>query len=157
SVFKGGVQHAVRLDYRRAARHGHYWRFGADVTESDPAGNWLEIPVHAEMGPFWRTVTARRVRLQAPGARGGRNAPSRVGRIREYLRFRYPMKLDFCRMTARELTSMMLRILDADRRDPGTPRPVVAIGHTKDPIDLDAVDAFLAFLARRDVRVSTFA
>jgi hypothetical protein len=157
SVFKGGVQHCHRLDYRRALRNGYYWPFASDVNVPDSAGPWVEIPVYTEMVPFWRMLTAKRVGLQTKGASAGRDARHTLGRFRDYIRLRYPLKLDFCRMTLEELTSMMRRIIHADREEPGPLRPVVAIGHTKDLTDLEAVNSFLAFLGDNQVRVSTFA
>jgi hypothetical protein len=66
------------------------------------------------------------------------------------------MKLDFCRMTLAELTGMMKRVVDEDRRDPETYRPVVAIGHTKDLTDAQTVDDFLAFLRASGIGIATF-
>ena len=59
-------------------------------------------------------------------------------------------------MTLGELTSMTNRIVEEDRRDPESYRPIVAIGHTKDLIDPETVENFLSFLKSIDVAVSTF-
>jgi hypothetical protein len=156
SVFKGGVQRAHNLDYRRALRNGYYWSFASDVNVPDPDGPWIEIPVYAEMVPFWRMLTAKRVGLQTKGASAGRDAKGRLGRLCDYMRPRYPLKFDFCRMTLAELTSMMDRIIQEDREEPRSLRPMVAIGHTKDLTDLETVDSFLSFLRKNEVTVSTF-
>src|SRR5262245_54521266 len=102
SVFKGGRQHQNALDYRRALRHGYYWSFSRDVNEPDPAGPWTELPIYTEMVPFWRMLTARRVGLQMRGPGRSRAAPRRLHRILDFLRPRYPLKLDVCRMGLRE-------------------------------------------------------
>ena len=34
SVFKGGLQHQYKLDYRRALRNGYYWKFTNDTNVS---------------------------------------------------------------------------------------------------------------------------
>ena len=59
-------------------------------------------------------------------------------------------------MTLNELISMMKRIIQEDRKDPTPYRPLVAIGHTKDLTDPQAVDAFLSFLGESGIAVSTF-
>lgn len=155
SLFKGGLQHTHKLDYRRALRNGYYWPFNCDVTEPDRAGPWIEIPIYSEMVPFWRMLTAKRIGLQNRGGFVGRKG-QRLKRVLDLLRFRYPLKFDFCRMTLNELTSMMGRVIREDRAEPTVYRPVVAIGHTKDLIDLQTVDSFLSFLQVNRIAVSTF-
>ena len=157
SVFKGGVQRAHRLDYRRALKNGYYWSFASDVNVPDPDGPWMEIPVYAEMVPFWRMLTAKRVGLQTKGATARRDAKIRLGRLRDYMRLRYPRKFDFCRMTLEELTSTMDRIIQEDREEPWSLRPIVAIGHTKDLTDVETINSFLSFLRENQVTVATFA
>jgi hypothetical protein len=156
SVFKGGFQHAHTLDYRPALRNGDYWRFETDVNVEVRDGSWIEVPIYSEMVPFWRMLTSKRVGLQTKGAAAGRTLNHRLSRIRDYMRFRYPLKFDFCRMTLEELTSMTQALLREDRKDPGRIRPMVAIGHTKDLVDVETIDAFLRFLASHDIKVSTF-
>ncbi len=60
-------------------------------------------------------------------------------------------------MTLGELTSMVERVIRKDRDEPEVYRPLVAIGHTKDLVDLQTVDDFLCFCAPKEVAVSTFA
>ena len=36
SVFKGGLQHQLGLDYRRSRKNGYYWTFSEDVNVPDP-------------------------------------------------------------------------------------------------------------------------
>jgi len=60
-------------------------------------------------------------------------------------------------MTLNELTSVMGMIIQEDRNEPALYRPVVAIGHTKDLIDLHTVESFLAFLHTHGISVATFA
>jgi len=157
SVFKGGLQREHKLDYRRALRNGYYWSFGRDVNESEADGAWIEIPVYTEMVPFWRMLTSKRIGLQTRGGSAGPQERRRRRSILDFLRFRYPLKLDFCRMTLNELTSVMGRIIQEDRNEPALYRPVVAIGHTKDLVDLHTVESFLAFLHTHAISVSTFA
>lgn len=164
SVFKGGRQRQHAMDYRRALRNGYYWSFRHDVNEPDPAGSWIEVPIHSEMVPCWRMLTAKRVRLQTrkhvrPQSRTrgpSRAVGSRLHRALDFMRPRYPLKLDVCRMTLAEMTGMIDRLVREDRAHPEIYRPVVAIGHTKDLVDLPTVEAFLAFLAANGITVSTF-
>jgi hypothetical protein len=156
SVFKGGLQRNHRLDYRPAARNGYYWRFGSDVCVEKPRGEMLEVPIYTEMVPVWRMYSEKRVGLQQKGTSSLRTAKQKARRLLDFFRIRYPRKFDFCRMTLAELTSMMERIIREDKDDSDLYRPVVAIGHTKDLIDLDTVEAFLEYLQRKRVKVATF-
>jgi hypothetical protein len=157
SVFKGGLQHNHRLDYRRALRNGYYWSFFNDVNVPDSTGPWIEIPVYTEMVPFWRMLTSKRIGLMNRGSHTGRSARQTMNRILDFSRLQYPLKLDFCRMTLNELTSMLKRVIREDGKKPAVYRPVVAIGHTKDLVDLVTIDSFLSFLGMNGIAVSTFA
>lgn len=157
SVFKGGLQREHNLDYRRALKNGYYWSFLNDVNEPDQSGPWIEIPVYAEMVPFWKMLTSKRVGMQGRGGYGGRSVRQKLNRCLDFSRLRYPLKLDFCRMTLEELKSMMGRVIRNDQQDPQQYRPVVAIGHSKDLIDLETVKSFLSFLGLNGVAVATFA
>jgi hypothetical protein len=156
SVFKGGLQHNQCLDYRGARRNGYHWRFSGNVNEPDPAGTWIEIPIYTEMVPFWRMRTPKRMGFKGSFGISGQTPKQKLNRALDFLRFRYPLKLDFCRMTLDELTSMMEGILRKDREEPEIYRPIVAIGHTKDLTDPQTVDAFLSFLQTKGIKVSTF-
>jgi hypothetical protein len=160
SVFKGGLQHEHVLDYRPALKNGCYWNFRNDVNAADPLGPLMEIPIYTQMVPFWRMLTTKRVALQKKSHSAAVNAlarkkPQRLSRLRDYLRFRYPLKFDFCRMTLPELISMIEGALQEDLKTPGTLKPLVAIGHTKDLVDFDTVEAFLSCLQAKGIAVST--
>ena len=155
SVFKGGIQHAHGLDYRRSLKNGYYWSFESDVNEPDLKGSWIEAPIYTEMIPSWKMATSKRVGMANGLGVGGRSVSQKVDRLRDLLRFRYPLKFDFCRMTLSELTSMMDRVILEDRKDPSVYRPLVAIGHTKDLVDPQTVDAFLSYLRSKKIEIST--
>lgn len=157
SVFKGGLQRNHNLDYRPARNNGYYWRFDADVNVEAEAGPWLEVPIYAEMVPNWRMLTSKRLSFGGNIGMSGPRVGSRALRALDFLRFTYPLKLDFCRMTLTELTSMMNRVIRRDRRDSAGYKPIVLIGHTKDLNDLPAVDSFLSFLEANGLKVATFA
>jgi hypothetical protein len=158
SVFKGGLQRSHALDYRSALKNGNYWTFQDDVTKPASSGGWIEVPIYTEMVPFWKMATAKRLGAERSHVTGGdRQRRKRDwSRYADYARLRYPKKLDFCRMTLEELTGMMKPVIQQDRMDPGTLRPMVAIGHTKDPIDFEALNSFFRFLLENGIKVSTF-
>jgi hypothetical protein len=157
SVFKGGVQHNHGLDYRSAQRNGYFWSFSDDVTRSDATGRWIEVPIHAEMVPIWRMATSKRVSSgNAFGGAVGRSVGHKIDRLRDFVRLRYPLKFDFCRMTFKELTSTVDRVLQEDHQRPEVFRPMVAIGHSKDPTNFRTVSNFLGYLRARGIPISTF-
>jgi catechol 2,3-dioxygenase-like lactoylglutathione lyase family enzyme len=155
SVFKGGRVHSLELDYRPALANNGSWRFCTDVNVPDPDGALWEIPIHTEMVPFWQMLGSKRLQVHSKVPKGSAGTPL-PRRWRDYLRLRYPRKLDFCRMTfeeMREAIEVTLRERQASERER---HPVVAIGHSKDFVDSEAVRRFLAFLQQRNVAVTTF-
>jgi len=162
SVFRGGLLHNHALDYRHSPGNVPYWKFDSDVCDPDPAGAMIEVPIHVRMVPFWQMATtkrrafSKRKALKSPAVSSSQTFRQRVNRARDLLRFYYPLKLDFCRMTLDELTFAMGRLIEEDKADPAACRPVVTIGHTKDLFDFDTVERFLAYLESNAVRVSTF-
>lgn len=156
SVFKGGRIRSHRLDYRGAAKNGPYWNFKDDVGQSDPNGQLLEIPIHTQMVPFWKLATGKRLGLQAKAPTASVRKSGRLASVFDRLRFRQPLKFDFCRMTLKELTTMLDQALRDDARSKDRLEPLVAIGHTKDLDDLATVEQFLSFLQREGVGISTF-
>ena len=85
-------------------------------------------------------------RLRQPnnfGAASRASAKRRLIRLGDFARLRYPLKLDFCRLTLEELISIVDRAIREDQDNPGAVRPVVAIGHTKDLPDVATVERFL--------------
>ena len=152
SVFKGGRIRSLALDYRPALRNGDFWRFEQDVNVPDAHGTLWEIPIHTEMVPCWAMLRRKRLELQQRMPRAAEGTPL-PRRWRDFVRIRYPRKLDFCRMTFAEMRDAFERALE----DRSTGRKlIVAIGHTKDLVDSDAIGRFLDFLLLRDVSVTTF-
>jgi hypothetical protein len=156
SVFKGGLQHQHKLDYRPAIRNGDYWRFSGSANVPDPQGSLLELPIHTRMVPAWRMLTAKRVGLQRKGSSAAQTGKNKLYRIMDLLRVRHPLKFDFCRMTLDELTRMVDKVIRIDEKNPTSFRPIVAIGHTKDLVDFETVGSFLAYIERKGIGVSTF-
>jgi len=156
SVFKGGLQHQHGLDYRRSRRNGYYWPFSDDVNIPDPRGPLLEIPTYTRMVPIWRMLSSKRIGLQQKSVTKHWDRSGRLSRLRDFLRPGFPMKLDFCRLTVKELTWMFDEEIEKDRKNPGQYRPIVAIGHTKDLVDIETVDTFLSYLQTKSIPISTF-
>lgn len=156
SVFKGGLQHQHGLDYRKTIRNGDYWTFTEHVDVYDPQGILLELPIHTQMVPFWEMLTLKRIGMQQKGTSTTQDInKKKLYRLLDFLRFRHPLKLDFCRMTMNELTHMMDTIIREDQKNPDSYRPIVAIGHTKDLVDFDTVESFLSYLNSKGIELST--
>jgi hypothetical protein len=154
SLFKGGRVRGLGLDYRPAIATGRSWRFSNDVNMPDPHGTLLEIPIHTQMVPFWQMLGGKRLKLHSQTRKASEGSP--LPRCwRDFLRFRYPRKLDFCRMTFEEMREAITRVLEEEQRRKEH-SPIVAIGHSKDFVDPDAVRDFLAFLRDQGVAVTTF-
>jgi hypothetical protein len=154
SVFKGGRVHGLGLDYRPAVGNGDFWRFRNDVNVPDSEGILYEVPIHTQMVPFWRMLGQKRLKLHSKTRKASEGSPLSRN-WRDFLRFRYPRKLDFCRMTFAEMRESVTGVLEAEQGC-NEHRPIVAIGHSKDFVDADAVRSFLAFLQDRDITVTTF-
>ena len=156
SVFKGGLQRRQGLDYRRALKNGYHWTFTDDVNVPDPEGILLELPTYTRMVPPWEMLTPKRLGLRQKSSPGTKGKTGKLSRLADFARIRQPMKLDFCRQTAKELTGMLRKEMERDRSDPSINRPIVAIGHTKDLIDIETLDTSLAFMRNFGIAISTF-
>jgi hypothetical protein len=154
SVFKGGLQRHHRLDYRAAPRNVPFWRFSNDVNINDPQGALLEIPIYTRIVPFWRMITSKRIALQRKSSKASGQDQSKSARLNDFLKFLYPLKLDFCRMTTREMLLMLDKAQREDRKNPCSLMPVVAIGHTKDLVHAGEVDTLLGYLRANDIPIS---
>jgi hypothetical protein len=155
SVFKGGRTRELGLDYRRALRNGSYWPFEDDVNVPDPEGCLTEVPIHTLMVPFWRMLSGKRLAIQkrAPSTPSG--SPLR-SRWRDFARWRYPLKFDFCRMTLKELVGVVHRATRRSESPHEQRAPIVAIGHSKDLTDFATIRSFLRYLSSEGVPVTTF-
>lgn len=156
SVFKGGLRHEHKLDYRRALKNGYYWRFTDNVDVPDLRGALLELPIHTQMEPFWKMLSSKRVNAQHIGIAPRQSGMKNLYRLLDFLRFWHPLKLDFSCMTITELTRMVNAVIQEDQQDPTSFRPIVTIGHTKELVDFETVESFLAFLEGKGIAISTF-
>ena len=161
SVFKGGLQHQHNLDYCRALRNGYYWRFNEHVDVPDPSGSLIELPIHTQMIPIWKMFNTKRISIERKATSSSPNGKcqtirKKIYRLMDFLRFRYPLKFDFCRMTLNELTGIINIVIQEDNKNPDSFKPIVAIGHTKDLIDFETVGSFLSYLGEKGIALSTF-
>jgi hypothetical protein len=155
SVYKGGVWQQHNLDYRPSLKHGYFWRFDIDPNLEDANGRMLEIPIHTEMVPTWRMLTGKRVSLERRSARVSRTPRRVIDRLRD-LRLRRATKFDYCVLSFDEMKSMIDSVRRLDNEDPTVFRPLVAIGHTKDLVDLSTVERVIEYLANMCIPVSNF-
>lgn len=156
SVYKGGLWAQHDLDYRPALRNGYYWRFTGDANVPDPQGILLEIPIYTQMVPTWKMFTNKRIGLQQKGSSSAHTGKKILSRMIDFLRFRYPLKFDLCQMSLKELTRIMDAVFLEEQKDPTSFRPIAAIGHTKDLVDFETVESFLAYLNEKEIKISTF-
>jgi hypothetical protein len=156
SVYKGGLQYQHCLDYRRSLKNGYFWRFGEDVNVPNPYGPLMEIPIFSKMVPTFRMFSAKRIGLlsKAPSTLSPRS--SRLGRLRDFARLYHPLKLDFCRLTIKELMPLLNAEIKKDKRKPSVYRPLVAIGHTKDLTDFKTIESLLSILAENELKITLF-
>ena len=154
SVFKGGRVHGLGLDYRQAVKNGGSWRFSDDANVPDPDGVLWEMPIHTQFVPFWRMLGRKRLQLQRKMRSASQGSPLPHS-WRDFVRFRYPRKLDFCRMTFEEMRETIERVLQ-EKQPRGESSPVVLIGHSKDFVDPEAVRRLLTFLRQRGATLKVF-
>jgi hypothetical protein len=155
SVYRGGLWRQQKLDYRHAPKCEPYWRFTDNVISPEPEGAMIEIPIYTRLAPIWELLTSKRVGLQRSGLTPKQTGKKIAGRLCDIVRLRYPKKFDLGQMTNDEMVHMMDRIIKEDGKNPSAFHPVVVIMHTKDPIDLDAVDSLLAYLRKNRIKIST--
>ncbi len=156
SLFKGGVQKHYKLDYRQALKNDYYWSFTDDINEPDPEGLLIELPIYTRMVPFWKMFTKKRIGLQQKNIGERQFNRNKYDRVFNLMRFFYPMKLDFCRMTINELVELMEFAIKKDKKSPEVYKPIIAIGHTKDLMDFFTLKSFFDYLSEKKIEISTF-
>jgi hypothetical protein len=155
SVFKGGLQRNYKMDYRPSLKNGYYWKIADDANEQNPGGRMLEIPIYTEMMPCWKMLGAKRFVLQSKNS-AAENGAARFKRLLDFARFLYPRKLDFCRMNYKEMRAVIDKIVREDKDNGEVYKPIVAIGHSKDLVDLNGIRLLLSYLNDKGIAVSKF-
>jgi hypothetical protein len=158
SVFKWGYRDGggTTFDYRRAFSNVLAWyACGDDINQATSETTILEVPIATELVRYFRMLTVRRLRLglrflredyeisAATAILKSASAQTRLRRFPLQLRQfwgQHPRKLDFCKLTAREMQSSIERLINqfsGYSRD--LPIPLVMIGHSKElqePLDV---------------------
>lgn len=155
TVFKGGMQKKHNMDYRHAPDNRYFWRFSEDVLQPDPKGMLLEIPTYTKMAFLWQLIDNKRINLQKKASVYD-SKDTKLKRLRDYMRLKYPLKLDFCRLPFEKLKFIFETVLLEDQINSTSFKPIVAIGHTKDLADLKTVEQFLCYLREKNIPISTF-
>ncbi len=181
SVFKWGSagNGALSYDYRHAFSNVEAWYSDpSDISLSSPEGSILEVPIATELSGILGMVTPKRLSLlrtlylgedrqiarSLHATHSGREAKSSfqlVGAIRKLKRLigKHPKKLDFCKLTSREMLSMVERFVhESEAFDTSLPIPLVMIGHSKqgDSRDLRLFLEGLRRQIREDIGFSTY-
>ena len=156
SVFRGGYFREYGVDYRKARKNGYFWKFWEDAVVENLSGALVEIPIYTKMVPPWEMITGKRLEIQKRAKVSIGKKKSSLSRVQSLLRFKYPKKLDFCRMDKSELNKILREIIGQDEKSPSVLKPIVAIGHTKDLRGIDSVDDLLNLLHQNRINISTF-
>jgi hypothetical protein len=149
SVFKWGYRcdGAADFDYRNAFSNVLAWYARMDdINRASPQPTILEVPIATESVRYLRMLTPRRLWLGMRFLRedvetyrainevkGMQTRPQRLALRLGQLFQRYPRKLDFCKLTAREISSCLDALIKQCRNHHDRlPTPLVMIGHSKE-------------------------
>jgi hypothetical protein len=151
SVVKGMAHESnfSAIDYRSTANNGPFWRISNDVSIDDPNGLLYEFPIFSIMKRRWNQISIKRLK-----AKFSRNVPQQrqlemltelgiSGNPIKLIKFLFqpvPIKLDMHNCSAMQLLSM-IRQSRSNRKDRATSIAVM-IGHTKEHIDNQSLEAF---------------
>ena len=155
SLVKGMVRtdDHVHLDFSGAPANRRHWQISDDVAGEDATGPVTEIPIYSRMGRRVQQLTPRRLMAKFSGnipKEKQREMVSQLGMGRSpasVLRFlaqRFPIKLDFHNMSARQLLRW---IRNAPPAPEGDLDVIVLIGHSKEHRDDKEFERFLAKVA----------
>lgn len=133
------------IDYRKAeSNYGYWWTDYKDVQRKGASGeNILEFPVCSFMKPYianfkWTKfyTTLKRRSIQSSGNNQNfKSVSSKHAQKRSLIKelFRsYPLKLDFCKLSAADMCKFLDKIIRNNSSTSGDIVPVVMIGHSKD-------------------------
>jgi hypothetical protein len=166
SVFKWGyaANAATTFDYRLACSNVLAWYARADdINQPTSEPTILEVPIATELVRFFRLLTPRRIRRGMRFLREDREIISAVrqakgvngysGVVAEKLTqiFRqYPRKLDFCKLTAREMISSIESLMNQCQNYPNSlDIPLVMIGHSKEFDEVADLSKVLGTITRK--------
>ena len=143
----------VQLDFTGAPEGKRHWRVSEDVAVEDTVGPVTEIPIYSRMGRRIQQLTPKRLLAKFSGnipkeQQRGMVSQLGIGRtpasVLRFLAQRFPIKLDFHNMSARQ---MLRWIRNAPPAPEGDLDVIVLIGHSKEHRDDAHFERFLAALA----------
>jgi hypothetical protein len=166
SVFKWGyaANAATTFDYRHACSNVLAWYARSDdINQPASEPTILEVPIATERVRSLRMITPRRIRRSlevlredreiSAAVRKAKRANNRAGLLTEKLGqfFRqYPRKLDFCKLTAREMLSSIKILMNQCHSFAHCfPIPILMIGHSKEFDSAADLSRVLETLARK--------
>jgi hypothetical protein len=149
SVFKWGyaTNAATAFDYRSAWSNLLAWYARADdINQPTSEPTILEVPIATELVRFFLMLTPLRIRRSLWFLREDREVSDAVREAKDihgcsshvaeklkHLFREYPRKLDFCKLTAREMLSSMENLINQFQSHADClPVPIVMIGHSKE-------------------------
>ena len=166
SVVRGLHREAehYQLDYRGVNSHAPMWAVDDDVAVEDSGGAIWEIPIYSQTKRRYRQLTPHRLKAkfsknvpkEQQKAMVGRFAqPKHPLKMLQTLVEPVPIKLDYHNLPPAELLKMIRSAPEPE--DSTLPDVLVLIGHTKEHIDDEGFDRFLAGVAAdAELEVVTF-
>jgi hypothetical protein len=148
SVFKWGYANnaAAKFDYRYAFSNVHAWYTQVDdINQASLEREIIEVPIASELVRFFSMLTPKRIWLArkylredlqiSSAIRNGSGRQSEpqglICKINKLFHWR-PRKLDFCKLTAREMLTMVNNLIkQCENQQSLLPIPLVMIGHSK--------------------------
>jgi len=157
SLFKGGVFKNYNVDYSRSIKNSYYWKFSKDVNIPDPDGILYEFPIYSKMSFILKSFNRKKINISLK--RPNFNKKTKLSTLYNSLKtFRLynPTKLDFCKLTFKEMINMLKREIELDKKDYNTLRPIVFIGHSKNLFDVNTIKLTLDYLMNNNIQIGTF-
>jgi hypothetical protein len=155
SVFKGGLIKYFNIDYRPALNNGYFWKFRDDINKPEVSGPLLEIPIYTKMVPFWKLLKRAGAKSYTTYHNLEETFISKFSRFSDFLRLKYPLKFDFCKLELKEMISIIEQLLKYDKQTPSIFKPVVLSGHTKDKFSPEQLDSFIIYLKNKNINITT--
>jgi len=167
SVFKWGYADgpAVYFDYREAYSNILPWFVSKDnINLSSTTSNILEMPIYAQQTNLLGMINMKRLKLAGQylsedkliesAIRNSQNTPTldenKFVKKAKRIFQKYPKKLDFCKLTSREMVKMVENIIHQYSIDPPNfVIPIVMIGHSKEIGARKDLGKFLSECQRR--------
>ena len=139
----------IDLDYKNAPKGRRHWKVSEDVSVEDEKGRLIELPIFSRMGIRIQQVTPRRLlakfsnhipKAQQQKMRNSLGVSKNPLAVARFLLSRFPIKLDFHNMSARQMLRWIRKIPDPLN---GEHDIIMLIGHSKEHRDDKEFEAFI--------------